>query len=157
DVSFTLVGAGDSFHDLTALTRTLGLDDALHFTGRIPDAEVETLLATADVCVSPDPKNPLNDVSTMNKVLEYMACGRAIVAYDLKEHRESAGEGALYAEPNRVEDLADKIAILLDDRGRRERSGEHHRRPGPAHTAWEHGAGELRRAYEALCRPNRGR
>ena len=150
DVAFTLVGAGDSFEDLRALARELDLGEYVCFTGRIPDEDVEKVLATADVCVSPDPRNPLNDVSTMNKVLEYMACGRAIVAYDLREHRFSAGEGALYAEPNRVEDLADKIATLLDDRPRRERMGEYNRRRFLDQMAWEHNAGELLRAYEAL-------
>jgi glycosyltransferase involved in cell wall biosynthesis len=157
DVAFTLVGAGDSFEDLRALARELKLDEFVCFTGRIPDADVERVLATADVCVSPDPKNPLNDVSTMNKVLEYMACGRAIVAYDLREHRFSAGEGALYAEPNRVEDLADKIAVLLDDPARRERMGEYNRRRFLDQMAWEYSAGELLRAYEVMCGPNRSR
>ena len=157
DVVFTLVGAGDSFEDLRALARELKLEEHVCFTGRIPDEEVERVLATADVCVSPDPLNPLNDVSTMNKVLEYMACGRPIVAYDLREHRFSAGEGALYAEPNRIEDLADKVAILLDDPARRERMGEYNRRRFLEQMAWEYSAGELLRAYEVLCGPNRSR
>ena len=157
DVAFTLVGAGDSFDDLRALSRDLGLGEYVHFTGRIPDADVERVLATADVCVSPDPRNPLNDVSTMNKVLEYMACGRPIVAYDLREHRYSAAEGALYAEPNRTEDLAEKIATLLDDPARRERMGEYNRRRFLEKMAWEYSAGELLRAYGMLCGPNRAR
>jgi glycosyltransferase involved in cell wall biosynthesis len=155
DVAFTLVGAGDSFEDLKALSKTLGLDSDVCFTGRIPDADVERILATADVCVSPDPLNPLNDVSTMNKMLEYMACGRPIVAYDLHEHRFSAGEGALYAEPNREDDLADKIALLLDDPARRERMGAYNRQRFLDQMAWEHSAGELLRAYGMLCAPKR--
>jgi glycosyltransferase involved in cell wall biosynthesis len=151
DVGFTLVGAGDSFADLQALARDLELDGVVCFTGRIPDAEVESILATADVCVSPDPLNPLNDASTMNKVLEYMACGRPIVAFDLREHRASAGEGALYAEPNRVEDLASRIAELLDDPERGRRMGERNRRRFLDRMAWEYSAGELIRAYERLC------
>ena len=151
DVGFTLIGAGDSFDDLVALSRSLGLERVCRFTGRIPDAEVERVLATADVCVSPDPKNPLNDVSTMNKVLEYMACGKPVVCFDLREHRHSAGEGALYAEPNRDEDLASQIARLLDDPPLRQRLGAYNRRRFLDHLAWEHQAGELLRAYEDLC------
>jgi glycosyltransferase involved in cell wall biosynthesis len=153
DVSFTLIGSGDSFADLRALTRELALERFVEFTGRIPDADVERILATADVCVSPDPRNPLNDVSTMNKILEYMACGRPIVAYDLREHRCSAGEGALYAVPNREDDLAARIAELLDDPARRERMGAYNRRRFLEHMAWEFSAGELLRAYGGLCRP----
>jgi glycosyltransferase involved in cell wall biosynthesis len=151
DIAFTLMGAGDSFEDLRSLARRLGLDDHVHFTGRIPDEEVEVTLATADVCVSPDPRNPLNDLSTMNKMLEYMACGRPIVAFDLREHRYSAGEGALYAEPNRDEDLAEKIALLLDDPERRARMGAYNRQRFLDQMAWEHHAGHLVRAYERLC------
>jgi glycosyltransferase involved in cell wall biosynthesis len=150
DVAFTLVGAGDSFEDLKRLARQLDLDGVVHFTGRIPDAEVEAILTTADVCVSPDPRNPLNDASTMNKVLEYMACGRPIVAFDLREHRASAGDGALYAEPNRVDDLAARIAELLDDPERRRSMGERNRRRFLERMAWEYSAAELIRAYEGL-------
>ena len=153
DVAFTLVGAGDSFEELRSLSRELALDAHVCFTGRIPDADVERILATADVCVCPDPLNPLNDLSTMNKVLEYMACGRAIVAYDLREHRHSADEGALYAVPNREDDLADKIGVLLDDPGRRARMGDYNRRRFLERIAWEYSAGELLAAYEGLCGP----
>ena len=153
DVSFTLIGAGDSFDDLRRLCRELSLDGEVEFTGRIPDAEVERVLATADVCVCPDPRNPLNDVSTMNKILEYMACGRPIVAFDLREHRYSAGEGALYAEPNRDDDLAERILELLDDPPRRARMGEYNRRRFLDAMAWEYSKGELLRAYERLCGP----
>ena len=157
DVAYTLIGAGDSFEDLRAMARDLGLGDAVEFTGRVPDREVERILATADVCACPDPKNPLNDVSTMNKVLEYMACGRPIVAYDLREHRFSAGEGALYAEPNREDRFADCIAELLDDPQRRERMGAYNRKRFLETMAWEYSAGQLLRAYEHLCRPRRDR
>ena len=153
DTAFVLVGAGDSFDELRALSRELDLEEYVEFTGRIPDADVERILATADVCVSPDPRNPLNDVSTMNKVLEYMACGRPIVAFDLREHRASAGEGALYAEPNREDDLGEKIALLLDDPERRSRMGAYNRQRFLERMAWEYSAAELLRAYEQLCRP----
>jgi glycosyltransferase involved in cell wall biosynthesis len=155
DVSFTLVGAGDSYEELRALSVELGLASHVEFTGRIPDADVERVLATADVCVSPDPQNPLNDVSTMNKILEYMACGRPIVCYDLREHRYSAAEGALYAEPNRVEDLAAKIERLLDDPALRERMGQYNRRRFLESMAWEYSRGQLMRAYETLWRNGR--
>jgi glycosyltransferase involved in cell wall biosynthesis len=155
DVGFTLIGAGDSFVDLKALACRLGLEGICRFTGRVPDAEVERVLATADVCVSPDPRNPLNDVSTMNKVLEYMACAKPVVCFDLREHRASAGEGALYAEPNRDEDLAAQIERLLDDPALRERLGAYNRRRFLDQLAWEHNAGELLKAYEGLCAARR--
>jgi glycosyltransferase involved in cell wall biosynthesis len=105
--------------------------------------------------VCPDPLNPLNDVSTMNKILEYMACGRPIVAYDLREHRYSAAEGALYARPNRADDLAARIAELLDDPAMRERMGAYNRRRFLDRMAWEYSARDLLSAYGRLCAPKR--
>jgi glycosyltransferase involved in cell wall biosynthesis len=151
DISFTLIGAGDSFDDLKAMSHELELDPYVEFTGRVHDEEVERILATADVCVCPDPLNPLNDVSTMNKVLEYMACGRPIVAYDLREHRYSAGDGAVYAKPNDEADLARQTALLLDDPERRRRMGAYNRKRFLEQMAWEYSAGELLRAYDLLC------
>jgi glycosyltransferase involved in cell wall biosynthesis len=151
DIAYTLIGAGDSFEDLKKLACELGLADVVEFTGRIPDADVERILATADVCVCPDPLNPLNDVSTMNKVLEYMACGRPIVAYDLREHRYSAADGALYAVPNRPDELGGRIAELLDDPARRATMGAYNRQRFLERMAWEYSAGELLAAYETLC------
>jgi len=155
DVAFTLIGAGDSFAELKQLACSLGLDGVCRFTGRVPDAEVERVLATADVCVSPDPLNPLNDVSTMNKVLEYMACAKPVVCFDLREHRASAGDGALYAEPNRDDDLAAQIERLLEDPDLCQRLGAYNRRRFLDTLAWEHNAGELLRAYEGLCGTHR--
>src|SRR5690606_4309163 len=90
DILFVLIGAGDSFNDLKKLSIELGVEEHTLFTGRIPDEELVRYLSTADVCVSPDPKNELNDNSTMNKIMEYMAMGKAVVSFDLKETRFSA-------------------------------------------------------------------
>ncbi len=103
DIGFTLIGSGDCFDDLVALSHRLDLTDFVTFTGRIPDAEVAAILSTADVGISPDPKNPLNDVSTMNKTMEYMTFALPVVAFDLRETRISAGDAAVYATPNDVE------------------------------------------------------
>ncbi|MFE1349724.1 glycosyltransferase family 4 protein, partial [Streptomyces sp. NPDC058757] len=94
------VGGGDTFDAMVELSRRLGLSEQVQFTGRVPDADLARYLSTADVCLSPDPRNPLNDVSTMNKVLEYMVMGRPIVSFDLKEARVSAGDAAVYAPAN---------------------------------------------------------
>jgi len=150
DVAFTLIGSGDSFEDLKKMTTELGPDVLIEFTGRIPDAEVEAILSTADVCVGPDPKNPLNDVSTMNKILEYMALGKPIVAFDLRETRYSAGEGALYARPNEEEDLAAKIDQLLRDPARREEMGAYNRERFRNGMAWDYSRVRLIEAYDRL-------
>ncbi|MFH8486841.1 glycosyltransferase family 4 protein [Streptomyces longisporoflavus] len=146
------VGSGDAFDAMVELSRQLGLTDQVEFTGRIPDADLVRYLSTADVCLSPDPRNPLNDVSTMNKVLEYMAMGRPIVSFDLREARVSAGDAALYAPANDETEFARLTALLLDDPEKRARMGKlgQERVSGPL--SWENSQASLLAAYAVACR-----
>jgi len=150
------VGAGDTFDEMVELSRELGLADQVEFTGRIPDEDLVRYLSTADVCLSPDPLNPLNDVSTMNKVMEYMAMGRPIVSFELREARVSAGEAALYATANDVSEFAKLTARLLDDPTERARMGElgQARVAGPL--SWEHSRAALLAAYAAATEGTAG-
>ena len=138
DVSFLLMGKGDSYDELLALRGELGLDDYVDMPGRVPDEFVATALSTADVGLCPDPKNPLNDVSTMNKTMEYMAFGLPVVAFDLRETRVSASDAAAYAVPNEVDDFADQLLSLLDDPERRERMGRFGRQRVLRELDWRH-------------------
>ncbi len=115
DVVFTFMGGGDCYESLMALRDQLGLQDYLELPGRVPDETVRDVLSTAAVGLSPDPKNPLNDVSTMNKTLEYMAFGLPVVAFDLKETRVSAGDAALYVDSGDVAGYARAIVEILDN------------------------------------------
>lgn len=138
DVALTLIGDGDAGADLRRLATELGLGGYVEFTGRAPDELVARLLSTADIGLSPDPRNPLNDVSTMNKTMEYMAFELPVVAFDLVETRVSAAEAAVYAEPNRVEEYADAVLELLDDEVRRKQMGVAGRRRVSDVLAWRH-------------------
>jgi glycosyltransferase involved in cell wall biosynthesis len=150
DVQGAFVGHGDAWDDLVALAHELGLDDRVEFTGRVSDADVARYLSTADVCLAPDPKNPLNDVSTMNKIVEYMAMSRPLVSFDLIEARVSAGEAALYATPNDEREFARLIAELLDDPERGARMGALGRERVEQELSWEHSRRELLGAYETV-------
>ena len=152
------IGSGDAFDAMVALAGQLGLSDQVRFTGRIPDADLVRYLCTADVCLSPDPCNPLNDVSTMNKVLEYMAMGRPIVSFDLREARVSAGDAAVYAPANDEGEFAALIAQLLDDPDERARMGKigQERIGGPL--SWRNSQRSLLDAYaSAVARGDRTR
>ena len=148
DIQFCLVGGGPSLASLRALSRDMGLDDYVTFMGRAPDDMLFAVLSTADVCVNPDRVNPMNDLSTMNKILEYMAFGRAIVQFDVKEGRYSAGEASLYASPNDPIDFAEKVLALLEDEPRRRRMGEAGRRRVHESLSWEHQTPHLIAAYQ---------
>ena len=138
DIAFTLIGSGDCFDDLVALRDKLGLAGHVEFTGRAPDDLVKRILSTADVGLSPDPKNPLNDVSTMNKTMEYMAFELPVVAFDLRETRVSADDAAVYVKPNDEREYAEAIVALLDDEPRRAEMGKAGRVRVEQELAWPH-------------------
>ena len=152
DVHFGLVGGGTSLEEMTALARDLGIADNVTFAGRVPDGEMLAMLNTADVCVNSDVGNELNDKSTMNKIMEYMALGKPIVQFDLAEGRYSAQRASLYAKKNDTLDLAAKIVELLDDPVRRAEMGEFGRRRVENELEWRHEAPKLLAAYDALWR-----
>lgn len=144
------VGDGDARADAEALRDELGLADLVTFTGRISDERLLECITTADVCLAPDPSNPLNDISTMNKILEYMACGKPIVSFDLTEARYSASEAALYATPNDIGEFAALVARLLADPDERARRGKTGYERILGSLSWEESRKNLRRAYERL-------
>ena len=150
DVHFVLIGSGDSYDELVSLADELGIADRVTFTGRVPDETVFEVLSTADVGLSPDPLNPLNDVSTMNKTMEYMAFELPVVAFDLKETRVSAGPAAVYAPPNDTDAFAAAILELLDDPERRAEMGRQGRERVEQELAWRHQAPRYVGVYESL-------
>jgi glycosyltransferase involved in cell wall biosynthesis len=150
DWQAVFVGDGDARTDAEALRDHLGLTSQVTFTGRISDAELLECITTADVCLAPDPSNPLNDISTMNKILEYMACEKPIVSFDLIEARYSADEAAVYATPNDVGEFAQLIAGLLADDDERARRGKIGYERVLGRLSWGASREELRHAYKRL-------
>jgi glycosyltransferase involved in cell wall biosynthesis len=152
DVQFVLVGAGPQLEELRALCAEMQLGDYVTFTGRVPDDVLFTVLETADVCVNPDRANAMNDKSTMNKILEYMAFGKAIVQFDLAEGRFSAGSAALYARPNDPVDFAVKIEALLSQEPTRRSMGIYGQNRIRDELAWDYQIPKLIAAYERAAR-----
>ena len=141
DIAFTLIGKGDCFDELVALRDELKLQGHVEFTGRAPDELVKKVMSTANIGLSPDPMNPLNDVSTMNKTMEYMAFQLPVVAFDLRETRVSAAEAAVYVKPTGnaaqdVRDYAQAIVDLVDDQALRTRMGQLGRARVEEELAW---------------------
>jgi glycosyltransferase involved in cell wall biosynthesis len=161
DIAFTLIGKGDCFDDLVALRDELKLNGYVEFTGRAPDDVVKRVMSTADVGLSPDPKNPLNDVSTMNKTMEYMAFELPVVAFDLRETRVSAGDAAVYVPPTGspeqdVRDYAKAIVDLIDDRDSRQQMGKLGRVRVEEELAWPHSARAYLSVYQRVAGPGGG-
>ena len=156
DVHFMLAGGGPALEDMRRLSSQMRLDDYVEFLGRVPDQTLLEMLNTADVCVNCDEVNPMNDKSTMNKIMEYMALAKPIVQFELTEGRFSAREASLYARPNDAHDFADKIVTLLADPERRERMGQFGRQRVERHLAWQYEVPKLLAAYDALFAPPAG-
>ncbi len=150
DFCAVVVGAGDAFDSIVALAEALGLRDKITFTGWKPHAEVARYLSAADICAAPEPANPYNNACTVIKIMEYLALGKPIVAFDLPEHRVSAGDAALYAQPNSELDFARKIASLMDDPEARERMGNLGRQRVRDQLAWQHQVPHLLHVYAKI-------
>jgi len=153
DIRFCLVGGGPSLAKLRRLVAQRSLDDYIHFTGRAPDEDLFEVLSTMDIGVNPDRVNAMNDKSTMNKVMEYMAVGKPMVQFDVTEGRYSAQEASLYAKPNDPVDFADKILELIDDEKRRCVMGEYGRRRVIEDLNWVHQVTPLIEAYRRALKP----
>ena len=148
DISLVLMGDGQYASRLCALAHELQLDEYVNFTGWLKTEDLLRYLSVADVGLVPDPRNGLNEFSTMVKVMEYMAMERAIVAFDLAETRFSAGDAALYATPNLVEDFADKIEQLLDNEELRLKLGALGHKRVVEELSWNQTKKDLLLAYE---------
>jgi glycosyltransferase involved in cell wall biosynthesis len=150
DVQFVIVGSGPELEEVKKLATAFGLDELVTFTGRVDDATLFTILSSADVCVDPDRPNTMNDKSTMNKIMEYMAMGKPIVQFDLTEGRVSAGEASLYVKNADTAEFGDKILELLDDPMRRTRMGAFGQKRIRCELSWEHEEANLLSAYEEI-------
>jgi glycosyltransferase involved in cell wall biosynthesis len=152
DIQFCLVGGGPSLAQLKAMTAQHRLEDYITFTGRAPDQELFEVLSTMDLGVNPDRVNPMNDKSTMNKIMEYMALGKPIVQFDVTEGRFSAQDASLYAAANDVKDLAHKIVELIDDPERRRTMGTFGRNRVEQELSWTYQIDPLIAAYKRILR-----
>lgn len=148
DIFWGIVGGGPHLDALRRQAADMGLGDIVEFTGRVSDEVMLDYLNTADVCVNPDEYNAMNDKSTMNKVLEYMALGKPIVQFDLTEGRYSAQEASLYANRNDARDLAEKILSLIDDPARRAEMSAIGRDRILNQLSWDHTSRALLKAYD---------
>ncbi len=150
DVHFAIVGFGPHLEAVRADVAARGLAAHFTFTGPLYGEDLLRVLNTADIGVSPDPKNPMNDISTMNKVMEYMTLGKPVVQFQLTEGRASAGDAALYARANDPADFAAKIAWLIEHPEERRRMGAYGRRRVLESLGWEHSRPHLLAAYERI-------
>jgi glycosyltransferase involved in cell wall biosynthesis len=152
DTLFVLIGSGPELPRLKVLASQKGLDAMVKFPGRLPDEDVAAYFSNAAFGVAPDRSTPMNDKSTMNKILEYMAFGLSVVLYDLTEGRRSADDAALYARRDDPEDFAQKLMTLLDSESLRAELGARGRKRIEEKLNWENEKRALLEAYEAALR-----
>jgi len=152
DTLFVLIGSGPELPRLKELASQKGLDSLVKFTGRLPDEDVAAYFSTAAFGVAPDRATPMNDKSTMNKIMEYMAFGLPVVLYDLREGRRSAGDAGLYARNDNPEDFARKVLTLLDSDSLRAELGARGRKRIEEQLNWDSEKRVFLEAYAATLR-----
>lgn len=150
DFYCVIIGKGDAVPDLINLKTELKLDEFVKFTGHIPFEELLKYLSSADICLDPNPSNPLNDYSTWIKIMEYMSLGKPIVSFDLKETRFSAQQAAIYATPNDTKEYAEKIVTLMNNQELRHNMSIFGRDRVKKELAWEIVSQNLLAAYKKL-------
>jgi glycosyltransferase involved in cell wall biosynthesis len=150
DFLAVIIGSGDAAPSLHNLAKELDIEPYVWFTGRISDTDALRYLSTAQICVHPDPLNPLNDKSTMNKMMEYMALGKPVVSFDLTEASYSARGAACYAKPNDVFDFARKVEWLMEHPEARAEMGARGQQRVATTLAWEYSVPSLLQAYESM-------
>ncbi|MDQ7799458.1 MAG: glycosyltransferase family 4 protein [Candidatus Edwardsbacteria bacterium] len=138
DILFILIGYGDEYHKHCALVKNLNLTDCVDLPGRLPDKEVLDILSTSDLCLAPDPANGLNEFHTMNKIMDYMRCGKAIVSFDLAESKISADRAAIYVNNNDTSKFAREIIQLLEDPQKRLEMGAFGKKRVEEQLKWEY-------------------
>ena len=153
DLIVYLIGNGDDWDRLKQMAAESGVADHIVFTGRIPDGPALEILSTADVCLSPDPYSPLNELSTMTKIMEYMCLGKPIVSFHLKENKYSAGGAALYVDNNNPEAFADGIVTLLEDPAMATQMGTSGIQRVKDELSWEKQSEKLLATYRYVLRP----
>jgi glycosyltransferase involved in cell wall biosynthesis len=157
DVQFVVVGSGPEWQSIVRMAIEMDLREYVTFTGRVDDATLFTILSTADLCVNPDRVTPMTDISTMNKIMEYMAFAKPIVQFDVTEGRFSASKSSLYARTNDPLDFGEKILTLIDDEQLRATMGAFGLQRVRESLAWHHEEPQLLGAYEALFALHRRR
>jgi glycosyltransferase involved in cell wall biosynthesis len=150
DIQFAIVGGGSDLEKIKQLSSDYGLNDYVDFYGRVPDDLMIAILNSADVCVNPDKPTEMNNLSTMNKIMEYMALKKPVVQYDLKEGRFSAQEASLYAICGDTIDFAKKIIQLVDDPELRTKMGNYAYNRVLKELSWDYEKEKLIRFYTRI-------
>lgn len=150
DVQFAIIGGGTSLEKMKVLCKKMDLDGFVDFYGRVSDELLLEILNTADVCVNPDKPSEMNNLSTMNKIMEYMALKKPIVQFDLKEGRVSAQKASLYAQENKTSDFAEKVLYLIANPEQREEMGQIGYNRVVNELSWKHESKKLINIYTKM-------
>jgi glycosyltransferase involved in cell wall biosynthesis len=150
DVHFLIIGFGPTLEEVKADVAARGLEGHFTFTGPLFGEDMLAALNAVDIGVSPDPKNAMNDISTMNKVMEYMTLEKPVVQFDLTEGRASAGEASVYARANDPVDFAGQIAWLIDNPEKAAEMGRIGRTRVLEKLSWQHSVPHLLAAYDRV-------
>jgi glycosyltransferase involved in cell wall biosynthesis len=138
DVHAEFLGDGEWAQRLRGLAADLDIEPFVSFPGWVDPNAIPDHLSRASLGLAPDPAGPRADTATMMKVMDYLAAGLPVVAFDVHETRVSAGDAGVYVAENDPAAYARAVATLLDDPDRRGAMAEIGRRRIDDELAWEH-------------------
>jgi glycosyltransferase involved in cell wall biosynthesis len=145
DIHFVIIGFPNVAR-YSAMARDLGIADRVAFTGRIPYEHVPLWLSLGDVAVEPK----MSATEAAGKVLDYMAMGLPIVAFDIPVMNEYLGDLGVYAPLGDAEAMADQLAPLLDDPARSRSIGSKLRERAMHNFSWERAGREIEAVYQQV-------
>lgn len=150
NIKFAVIGTGTDWMNMVRMSRDLGVEKFVWFTGFIPYRDLYEIIATADVCVNPEFRNPFTDKSTMIKIMEYMVFGKPIIQFETTEGKITAEKASVYVRENSEEKFAETIIELLNDPKKRKKMGEYGRNKIKQHLNWDKQKIHLKNAYQYL-------
>jgi glycosyltransferase involved in cell wall biosynthesis len=150
DAHFVIIGF-PNIERYRALARELNIADRVTFPGRVDYADAPTWLSLGEIALEPK----MSATEAAGKVLNYMALGLPVVAFDLSVMREYLGEYGVYAPLGDADAFAEQILALLNDSARARDIGNALRARAIERFSWERAGREIERVYARLVNHSR--
>jgi glycosyltransferase involved in cell wall biosynthesis len=151
DTRFVLLGNGECHDELRARATALDLAGWVRFPGWLSEQDLFTHLATADVGLDASLQVEVSPV----KVMEYMAFGVPVVAFDLPETTALLRGAGVGVPAGDVVGLAEALSALLDDPDRARALGDVGAQRIADELGWEHQAAVYLAAIDRVAAPRR--
>ncbi len=133
-----LLGTGNAVEHLRAIARKLKIENHVGFEGWVDNKLVPEYIASSDICIVPHHKCSHWNNTIPNKLFDYMAAGRPVLATDvapMKRIVQETGSGLIYKDYD-IENFISQLA-KLQDMELREKLGQNGTKAIKEHYNWD--------------------